>query len=170
MFFIFIRKYKFFILFLVLLLTIVLIFVVREIQTQKFNERVMLASEFSEIIYQNAIIYGKVDFNEITDFEWDQLLLIRPYMRPREVFEREGLYWQNIRTNIQFHDSITLIVFLYNNQIVAFRDHSRGFGDFIVSENADLLRGYIIYYRNYAVFEAQFEISNRLLLIHTSNE
>jgi len=135
---------------------------------ENFYEKTMLDNTFSKAIYQSALIYEKIDFNDITDFEWSQLLLIKPYMNPRQVFEDEGLQWQNMRTNIQYHDGITLIVFLYNNRIVAFRDHGREMGDFLADENIYLINyGYSILSRKDTNFRVQFGKQDHLFLIHS---
>lgn len=161
------KEHKIFTFFLIFLLISGFIFTVYEFRMREFHEKTMLDYTFSEAIHQNALAYEKVNFNDITDFEWIQLLLIRPYINPRQVFEDEGLRWQNMRTNIQYHDGITLIVFLYDNQIVAFRDHGREMGDFLVDGNTHLIRyGYSIFDRKDANFGAQFGREDRLYLMH----
>jgi hypothetical protein len=166
------KEHKIFTLFLIFLLIsgfVIGVYEFRMSEFREFNEKTMLDYTFSEAIYQNSLVYEKVNFNDIADFEWSQLLLIRSYMNPRQVFEDEGLRWQNIRTSIKYHDGITLIVFLYDNQIVAFRDHSREMGDFLADGNTHLIRyGYSIFDRKDANFGAQFNRGDRMKLIHRS--
>jgi len=165
---IFLKKYRIFALFFIFFLISGIVFAIYEFRMREFNEKTMLNSTFSEAIYKSAMIYGKINFSDITDFKWNQLLLIRPYKKPRQIFEDEGLRWQNIRTKIQYHDGITLIVFLYNNQIVAFRDHGREMGDFLADENKHLIHyGYSKFNRKDTYFRAQFGRQDHLYLIHS---
>jgi len=162
------KEHKIFTFLLIFLLISGFAFTVYEFRIREFNKKTMLDDIFSEAIHKNALVYEKVNFNDIADFEWSQLLLIRSYMNPRQVFEDEGLRWQNMRTSIKYHDGITLIVFLYDNQIVAFRDHSREMGDFLADGNTHLIRyGYSLFDRKDANFRTQFGREDRLDLVHS---
>jgi len=72
------------------------------------------------------------------------------------------LIWKDMYTKIRYHDGIVLIVFINNKQIVSFRDHSRGLGDFT---DEDL--GYRIFGTGDATFLSEFGQDNRLYLVHS---
>lgn len=63
--------------------------------------------ELINIIYQEIHDNGEINFQSIINFQWDR-----------------------ISTNITFSDHISLLIFLYNNQIVSYVDYPRTKGDF----------------------------------------
>jgi len=63
-----------------------------------FNERTQLSQEFVYIVHDNILPYGMINFDTITNFEWDSRLVIGPYANPRQFFYKEGLMWGRMVT------------------------------------------------------------------------
>lgn len=62
---------------------------------------------------------GISDFTKITDFDWDSLIILRPYSSIDKVETEFDLNLTNIKQNgIEYSDSYDLIVFLKNKKSV----------------------------------------------------
>ncbi len=62
---------------------------------------------------------GKIDFSQLNDFEWDNLIILGPYSTIEEIGEKLNLNLKNISKNgIRYSDYCDLIVFLKNNKSV----------------------------------------------------
>ncbi|MFD2517731.1 hypothetical protein [Salinimicrobium flavum] len=69
---------------------------------------------------ENEIRNGsKVNFAELTDFEWDQMITLGPYSQVDKIADSLHLDLRNIRSNgISHSDYYTLVVFLNNKKSV----------------------------------------------------
>ena len=62
---------------------------------------------------------GKINFSQLNDFEWDNLIILGPYSTMEEIGEKLNLNLKNISNNgIRYSDYYHLIVFLKNNKSV----------------------------------------------------
>lgn len=69
---------------------------------------------------ENEIRNGsKINFAELTDFEWDQMITLGPYSQVDKIADSLHLDLRNIRNNgIRHSDYYTLVVFLNNKKSV----------------------------------------------------
>ncbi|MCL2217841.1 MAG: hypothetical protein FWB91_12610 [Defluviitaleaceae bacterium] len=118
--------------------------------TQRATE---LGRNFNQSIYNAVAENGVIDFNNIADFEWEYLIIISPYSIVSRVLDSEGLNWRNPVTHIESSDVNVLLLFSYENNVVAFSHFSRYNIDFV-----QVVTQYekTVFNRN----EAQFEFNN----------
>jgi hypothetical protein len=130
------RQYRYFVLivggimknmFRVLFFVVALIFVLAGCPTQATE----LSSDFINQVYDSVNESGMVDFIEVTDFEWEQLVFISPYMTVNSVLEEVGANWARPITHIQHSDVNTLLLFINENDVVAFVHFPRNKLDFV---------------------------------------
>src|SRR5690554_3212265 len=73
--------------------------------------------------------HGKeISFIEITDFEWETVYIVTPYMDPENFTNVKGM--NRVHSSIHYNDSINLIVFVKANKAVKSLEISRAHGDF----------------------------------------
>jgi len=95
------------------------------------NQVTELGQSFIESVYESIGENRAVNFSEITDFDWEQLVIISPYSTVNNVLVETGLNWRNPVTHIQHSDVNTLLLFAYENNVVAFVHFPRGRVDFV---------------------------------------
>lgn len=88
-----------------------------------------------------------IDLSNLSEFDWDNLLIIGPYSVIENIEKELNLNLKNIRENkIEFDDSINLLVFLKKGKSIKISEVSRGIGDFsnlrnlIKKKNAKFIR------------------------------
>lgn len=73
---------------------------------------------------------GSIDINQLTTFAWDRMFVFGPYTPRERIHATLGSYWNDAnRTSIEHSDSITLVVFLRNGEVVYWCEHPRDKGD-----------------------------------------
>lgn len=71
---------------------------------------------------------SKVNFVELTDFEWDEMITLGPYSQVEKVADSLNLNLSNIKNNgISGSDSFTLVVFLQNKKSVRIIEPAKRF-------------------------------------------
>ena len=63
-----------------------------------------------------------IDFSEIIDFEWDNLYIIQPYSDVNVLFNKEGISGPNKDYAIKSYNSIYMIAFINDNQLIQYID------------------------------------------------
>ena len=87
------------------------------INTNTLQEDVVLA----EIIFHHVAHSVLIDFDlMITGFEWDEMFIFGKYADPRWLLEIEGVSWRRLDTPIRRSETIFLLVFVNNKEIVAY--------------------------------------------------
>ena len=72
-----------------------------------------------------------IDLSDLSDFEWDNILILGPYSNIQRIENELKLDLSNIKENgIQYNDSFNLIVFLNDNESVKIIELRRTSGDF----------------------------------------
>ena len=89
-----------------------------------------LGSGFNQQVYISIAEHGLVNFDEITDFDWDYLVILGPYTSVANALEYMGFSWHRPVTHVQHSDVQTLLLFVNNNQVVAFTHIIRARVDF----------------------------------------
>ncbi|KYH34243.1 hypothetical protein CLTEP_18180 [Clostridium tepidiprofundi DSM 19306] len=92
---------------------------------EKLNESIKTS------ITKNDII----DFNKLTNFEWDRMYVITPYGNPEEFLKKNDVKWIQIDTSITMLDDINLIVFTNSGRIINYVNFKRKYGDFSISRS-----------------------------------
>ncbi|MEM8882836.1 MAG: hypothetical protein AAGD14_02055 [Planctomycetota bacterium] len=68
---------------------------------------------------------------DLTEFEWERVHLFGPYTSPETIEKTLGFSWcGSVRTEIQWSESITLLVFVKGDSVVRHVVLRRGRGDF----------------------------------------
>ena len=106
---------------------------------------------FADEVYKNIIENGFVDFNEITDFEWERFIIVSPYSIVSRVLKEERLNWQKPVKHIESSDNNTLLMFVNKNHVVAFIHYPRDRGDF-----SQKVQGWTVFNKD----EANFTFEN----------
>jgi hypothetical protein len=73
----------------------------------------------------------KLEFQKITDFEWDKLYIITPYMPVKDFCKENGIKGvASIDTSIEINDTINLLMFVLDNNVVSYVNFPRNQADF----------------------------------------
>ena len=73
----------------------------------------------------------KLEFQNITDFKWDKLYIITPYISPKDFCKENGIKGvASIETSIEINDTINLLIFVLDNKIVSYVNFPRNQADF----------------------------------------
>ena len=79
-----------------------------------------LGVDFRDSIFESVSENGQVNFDELADFEWDRLTIVSAYVPLDNMLEEEGLRWSNPDRTNEHNDGCLLLLFSYENQVVAF--------------------------------------------------
>jgi hypothetical protein len=102
-------------------------------QDSKIGENVELKKEIEAIVRNedNRTEEVLINMNAITDFDWDRLFILTPYTDPVMFFNGVGIGWnKTINTSIKYNDSIGLLIFTYESEIINYIEYPRQSGDF----------------------------------------
>jgi hypothetical protein len=91
---------------------------------------VVLNKEFSLNISESITSYGFIDFDQLTDFEWNYMLIVTPYQDPWELLENNGMRRQRINTGIKYGDGHNLLMFFNDTRIAGYINLPRNVADF----------------------------------------
>jgi len=61
----------------------------------------------------------EIDFNSLTEFDWDKAYLITPYTDQQSINKQLGVKFKD-PSNIHYRDDIYLLVFLNKNKVVQY--------------------------------------------------
>ena len=79
-----------------------------------------------EVISPHVVGSDTIDFDVMTtDFEWDELLIIRPYADYRRLLKEEKVSWRRIDNHARHSDISSLLIFVNNKKIVAYVNYPR---------------------------------------------
>lgn len=85
-------------------------------------------------VCQSSTENSIIDFKEITNFKWDKMHIVTPYVDLKDYCEENKLKLdRNIDTQIKYNDSINLILFTLDNKIVSYINYQRQYGDFTMT-------------------------------------
>jgi hypothetical protein len=70
-----------------------------------------------------------IDFSQLTQFEWDQLYVIEPYMS-LENLPLDNRSINSLPASIENNEGIVLFIFMQNGQVVQHLEFGRGACDF----------------------------------------
>ena len=106
---------------------------------KKIQSDKILEHKIKAIVTENTD--SVLDLESITDFDWDNVLILGPYSNPETVERNLGIDLSSImHTGIEIRDDINQLVFLKKNAIVRMVEYPRyPAGDFIVNTNTNLL-------------------------------
>ena len=108
-----------------------------------------LGHGFSRAIEDSLAQNASIDFDAIAPFAWDRLLIIGPYSPIDNILARGDLRWPFPSRAIESTDTITLLLFVRGNRVVAFSELSRSVFDFASFGH---YHGQFSFTRNEAVF------------------
>ena len=80
----------------------------------KIKEDVDLKNEIIETVEKS----DEIDFNQITNFEWDKMYIFTPYSNPKDILREDGISTRNSQFNIEYLDTINTVS--YTHLIAAF--------------------------------------------------
>lgn len=76
-----------------------------------------------------------IDFNKLTNGNWDKMYVITPYTDYINYCRKQNIDGaKKVSTTIETNDSINLILFVSENDIVSYINLSREYGDFFGSK------------------------------------
>ena len=82
----------------------------------KIKEDVDLKNEIIETVEKS----DEIDFNQITNFEWDKMYIFTQYSNPKDILREDGISTRNSQFNIEYLDTINMIGFIKSDKLVAF--------------------------------------------------
>lgn len=74
---------------------------------------------------------NSLNFSNYKDFQWDSVILLSPYTYIQRVEKENDLDLSGVSKDIEFSDSINLLVFLKDRKMVKYVEITRGLGDFV---------------------------------------
>ena len=63
---------------------------------------------------------NEIDFDKITNFEWDTMYVFTPYSNPKDILEKDNISTYNSSFIIENSDTINMIGFVKSNKLVGF--------------------------------------------------
>ncbi len=116
------------------LISIIILVCIISLIIKKDNVKIMPQDEQLKVKIDELIVFSnEIWFKHITDFEWDEMYIIGPYANPQKNIKSQKINWKEIKTSIETNDSITLIVFLYEGEIVSYLEYPRSKGNFNIT-------------------------------------
>jgi hypothetical protein len=94
---------------------------------------IALGNNFVDSVYGSILINEMVDFENMTDFEWDRMLVIPPYSDFRKVLENNNIRQParfQMSTDTKYSDHAVLLVFVSENRVAAYIDYPISKGSF----------------------------------------
>jgi len=74
---------------------------------------------------------GEIDLPSIAGSEWDQLFVIAPFTPPQDIHQILGFAWPGTaKTKVQHSDTVTLLVFVKDQQVTRWLEYPRIKADF----------------------------------------
>lgn len=105
---------------------------------KKIQSDKILEHKIKAIVTENKD--SVLDLETITDFDWENVLILGPYSNPEMVERNLGIDLSSImHSGIESRDDINQIVFLKKNAIVRMVEYPRYPSDFILNANTNLL-------------------------------
>lgn len=74
---------------------------------------------------------NSLDLSNYKDFQWDSVILLPPYTNIERVEKENDLDLSGVSKDIEFSDSINLLVFLKDRKMVKYVEINRVLGDFV---------------------------------------
>ena len=72
-----------------------------------------------------------VNLEKVLPTGWDKVCILGPYSTPKNVYDTLGFDWPlDMLSSIATNDSISLLLFVKNQEVVEFVEHQRRDGDF----------------------------------------
>jgi len=91
-----------------------------------------------------------IDLSVVGPTSWDRVCVLGPYATNQHAEKVLGFKWDaESKTSIAGSDGITVLVFIQNQQVVAFTEHPRNKGDFTKLQPRCLLRSQAIVKRDF---------------------
>lgn len=91
-----------------------------------------------------------IDLSVVGPASWDRVCVLGPYTTNQHAEKVLGFKWDaESKTSIAGSDGITVLVFIQNQQVVAFTEHPRNKGDFTKLQPRCLLRSQAIVKRDF---------------------
>ena len=90
-------------------------------------------NEISKSIYSQLkqSEWKVIDFSKIVPFQYEKVCILGPYTTNESAEQALGFYWDvQKETEISTNDGINLIVFIKENKVISYVEHSRAKGDF----------------------------------------
>lgn len=81
------------------------------------------------IIIETVKKSNKIDFDKITNFEWDAMYVFTPYSNPKDILKEDNISTYTSSFIIERSDTINMIGFVNSNKLVEFVDLPRIYGE-----------------------------------------
>jgi len=85
-------------------------------KSNEIKEDVALKSIIIETVQKS----NEIDFDKITNFEWDTMYVFTPYSNPKDILEKDNISTYNSSFIIEHSDTINMIGFVKSNKLVGF--------------------------------------------------
>lgn len=122
-------------------------------KVNKIEEDIELKKRIVKMIDKSE----EVNFQEITDFDWDNIYIFTPYSDPKNIFKEDKIKNYNISFNIEHLDTINMIAFVNQNKLVKFVEINRSDFEFEKIENYKVSK-------SDAIFNVIFDGGSKLVL------
>ncbi len=78
---------------------------------------------------------NKIDFSKIDYFDWDELLILKPYQKINDIEKKYKVNLINADNSIEIYDKINSIIFLKNKQLIKQVNLSNKSGEIVFDNN-----------------------------------
>ena len=149
----YINRYRFNILLIVVSISVFLFIIYNNFYKIELLPRESLSLEIHRLVEEEKYI----DFRKIDSFEWDRMVIIRPYGEVAKTLKVENIHNKKIKKNIETQDDINMIIFVNKNEIVQYVNLGRNI-DFNLNKS-------ISYLKNDVMFKIDRK-NNYVMLVH----
>jgi|GEM_PF-1513250 len=101
--------------------------------------------KLNEKIKSTVSTSNTIDFRDITDFDWDNMIIIPPYGIPKDILKEHNIKRANINRSIEVSDSINMIIFTNREQIISYVNYKRNDGDFDIQRDTQFKKDTAIF-------------------------
>jgi len=89
------------------------------------------SARISSAIQRELATKGTVDLSIAVPGEWQRVCVLGPYSNNETASQTLGFAWNvESRSSIRSSDGISVLAFVEGNEVVAYAEHERRFGDF----------------------------------------
>jgi hypothetical protein len=125
---------KFFLIIIAIITTLIIVLLIKFIfaAPKKLGENSNLKIKITEtVLKSNKDNSTKLEFDKITDFKWNKLYIITPYVNQKDFCKKNGIEGvDSIETSMEIRDDINLLLFVLDNELVSYVNFPRNQADF----------------------------------------
>lgn len=126
------KKNKFIIVILIITILVVGYVISKNCNSGRVEENIELKNNIVKIAKSS----DKIDFSQLTNFNWDTMYLFTPYTDTKKILKKDGVINYSDKLNMEYRDTINIVAFVDSKKIVTYIELNRSEIDFkTINEN-----------------------------------